>query len=207
MSTHRAPAGLGTALRAGLRWLYRTAQPPDALVARSGATLRTRDRTLRFVPVSAATGTPLIVVDLLDIHWRARALSPPLNALPTDELPSLATELAALGIPAAARHYHPITGTIVLDVPAHPTLVAAVRRHDLLRDAGNACGRPAEEHGRAIWPHLEDADTEPAMTDAPMTRTPRRVRASRRSGPHRATMAEHRDTAARSRRPQRIRPP
>jgi hypothetical protein len=46
---------------------------------------------LRFVPINSS-GNPLIVVDLLDVHWGIGSFSPPLNALPPDELPSLATE-------------------------------------------------------------------------------------------------------------------
>jgi hypothetical protein len=69
----------------------------------------------------------LIVVDLLGVHRAVSTFSPPLNSLPLDELPSLARELAALGIPSSAQHCHGITGTIV---PAHPTLVDAVCRYD-----------------------------------------------------------------------------
>jgi hypothetical protein len=62
-----APPSIDAALSAGLRWLYVTVQPADALVERRGATIKTGDRSLRFVPVSS-TGNPLIVVDLLGVH-------------------------------------------------------------------------------------------------------------------------------------------
>ena len=80
-----APPTLDAALRAGLRWLYATEQPPDALVERRGAKITTAQRSLRFVPASSS-GNPLLVVDLLDVHWGIGSFSPPLNALPPDEL-------------------------------------------------------------------------------------------------------------------------
>jgi hypothetical protein len=83
--------------------LYATEHPPEALVERRGAKITTAERSLRFVPISSS-GNPLIVVDLLDVHWFISSFSPPLNALPPDESPSLATELAALGVPAGAQH-------------------------------------------------------------------------------------------------------
>ena len=166
MSAIEQPTYIAEALAAGLRWLYATAQPTDALVECRGARINTADRSLRFVPVSA-TGNPLVVVDLLDVHWGISSFSPPLNSLPVDELPSLARELAMLGIGPGAQHYHGITGTIVLDVPAHPSLIDAVRRYDRgcprhetqlceapVRDGGKGCSWHADGHRRAIWPHI-----------------------------------------------------
>ena len=159
-----APSSLDGALRAGLCWLYATEQPPNAVVERRGAKITTAARSLRFLPISA-TGTPLIVVDLLTVHWGTGALSPPLGALPPDELPSLAAELAAIGILAAALHYHGITGTIELDAPAHASLIEAINRnhrgcpyhHSLvcdapMRDGGKSCSWLAEGRRAAIWP-------------------------------------------------------
>ena len=79
-----APPSLDSALCAGLHWLYATEQPTDAIVERRGAKLITAERSLRFVPISASAN-PLIVVDLLDVHWAISAFSPPLNALPAAE--------------------------------------------------------------------------------------------------------------------------
>ena len=168
ITTAAAPPSLDAALRAGLHWLYATVQPPDAVVERRGAKLTTADRTLRFVPISA-TGNPLIVVDLLDVHWGVSAFSPPLNALPPDELPVLATALAAFKIPSGAQHYHGITGTVVLDTPAHTTLIDAVHRYDRgcprhetrlceapLRHGGKSCTWHADGHRRAIWPAIAE---------------------------------------------------
>lgn len=166
-----APPTLESALRAGLRWLYATKQPSDALVERRGAKLITAERTLRFVPVSA-DGNPLIVVDLPAVHWGVGNFSPPLNALPPNELPTLADELAELGIATSALHYHGITGAIALDVPAHPSLQEAVRRYDRgcpwhhtqvceapIRDGGQGCPWHADGHRRAIWPAIATDDT------------------------------------------------
>jgi hypothetical protein len=72
------PPSLDAALRAGLRWLYGTEQPPGAVVERRGPKITTAERSLRFVPISA-NGNPLIVVDLLDVHWAVGGLSPPLT--------------------------------------------------------------------------------------------------------------------------------
>lgn len=162
-------ATLELALHAGLRWLYATEQPSEALVERSGAKITTAERVLRFVPLSVG-GNPLIVVDLLTVHWGLGELSPPLNALPADELPTFASELAELGIPTSALHYHGITGTITLDVPAHPSLQEAVRRYDRgcpwhhthvcdapVRDGGKGCPWHADGHHRAIWPTITAA--------------------------------------------------
>lgn len=169
-TTVGAPPSIDAALAAGLRWLYATVQPADALVERRGARFETAGRSLRFVPISA-TGKPLIVVDLLDVHWERGSFSPSLNPLPPDELPSLATELASLGIPSNAQRYHGVTGTIVLDVPVHHTLIAAVLRYDRgcprhdtqlcdtpVRDGGWACTWHADGHRRAIWPHFHIGD-------------------------------------------------
>jgi hypothetical protein len=161
-----APPSIDAALRAGLRWLYATEQPPEALVERRGAKITTAERSLRFVPISSSAN-PLIVVDLLDVHWGIGAFTPPLNALPPDELPNLATELAALGAPAGAQHYHGITGTIALRSPAHPSLIEAVHRYDRgcprhdtqlceapVRHGGKGCRWHSDGHRRAVWPHI-----------------------------------------------------
>lgn len=167
---------LQAALVAGVRWLYRTVQPPAALVERRGARLTVGDRVLRFVPISAS-GTPLIVVDLRSIRWGLGAASPRLNALGPDELPALVTGLEALGVPSTAVSYHRLTGTVALETAAHPSLVAAVHRFDHgcpyhrsqvceapLRDGGQACPWHRDGHRVAIWPHLGDDEPGPSRT-------------------------------------------
>jgi hypothetical protein len=151
-------------LSAGLRWLYGTVQPDTALVEPRGACLTVTGRRLRFLPLSTA-GTPLIVVDSNAVHWAAGPTSPALNTLPATELPCLACELAALRIPAGRHHYHSLTGTIVLDSPAHCSLRAAVERYarGCPRHHGVGCAAAAGNGGQsctwraagrraAIWP-------------------------------------------------------
>ena len=151
-------------LCAGLRWLYGTVQPDDALVEPRGVCLAASGRRLRFVPVATA-GTPLIVVDTDVARWGAGPISPALNTLPATESPCLAAELAALGIPAGRQHYHSLTGTIVLDAPAHCSLRAAVaryargcpRHHSATCDAptgdgGHCCAWRTAGRRAAIWP-------------------------------------------------------
>jgi hypothetical protein len=152
-----------------------------ALVERRGAKITTAERSLRFVPTSSS-GNPLIVVDLLDVHWGIGSFSPPLNAVPPDELLSLATELAALGVPACAQHYHGITGTIALDsprapqpagggAPLRPGLPSA--RHSTVRSAGTArrkvvqlaCRRPPPS---CLAPHRSRGRRR-TMISAPLT--------------------------------------
>ncbi|MBV8860543.1 MAG: hypothetical protein JO259_01590, partial [Mycobacterium sp.] len=151
-------------LSAGLRWFYRTVQPDNALVEPRGACLTVSGRRLRFLPICAA-GSPLIVVDADLLRWGADSSAVALNTLPAEELPCLADELAALGIPAGRQHYHSLTGTIALDAPAHSSLRAAVHRYargcaqhhsvacDVpIRDGGPSCSWRAAGRRAAIWP-------------------------------------------------------
>jgi hypothetical protein len=151
-------------LCAGLRWLYGTEQPDNALVDYRGARLTVTGRRLRFLPVSAV-GTPLIVVDADFLRWGADTTSVALNTLPGNELPCLARQLTTLGIRAGQQHYHSVTGTIALDAPAHPSLRRAVQRHvrgcprhhsvvceAAMRDGGQSCAWRAEARRAAIWP-------------------------------------------------------
>lgn len=167
---------LQAGLVAGVRWLYGTVQPPAALVERRGARLTVDDRVLRFIPIGAS-GTPLIVVDLRSIRWGLVEASPRLNALGPDELPALVTGLEGLGVPSAAVSYHRLTGTVALEIAAHPSLVAAVHRFDQgcpyhhsqvceapLRDGGQACPWHRDGHRAAIWPHLGDDEPAPSTT-------------------------------------------
>lgn len=168
-----APLSIDVVLAAGLRWFYVTARPADAVVERRGACMKTADRVLRFVPVSA-TDNPLIVVDLLDVHWG-------LSSEPTTELTApqriaiLGTELATLRIPSSAQHYLGITGTVVLDAPAHPSLVQVLcctplrprlsptrqpgLRSPRVRDGGRGCTWHVDGHRRAIWPLIDANQT------------------------------------------------
>lgn len=166
IAEHPGMPSVDAAVAAGLRWLYDTVQPPTALIDRRGAELHAGNRTVRLVPISSS-GTPLIVVDIVNVHWGPHPTSPPLNGLPLDELPSLTTELAALGIASTAHHYHATTGTIALEVPAHASLLAAVHRYARgcpshrgplcdasARIGGHGCTWRTDGSRAAIWPQL-----------------------------------------------------
>lgn len=150
--------GFLAALGAGLRWLYSTEQPANALVERGGVRIATAERIVRFLPVGI-DGDPLIIVDA--------AGGPASGVLPEAELPSLAGRLGALGVATQLWHYHGTTGTIVLASPAHPTLRAAVDRfsrgcpwhHSQVCDApvsagGQGCTWHLDGHKAAVWPHV-----------------------------------------------------
>jgi hypothetical protein len=151
-------------LCAGLRWLYGTVQPDNALVDCRGACLTVTGRRLRFQPVSTA-GTPLIVVDADFLRWGVDTTSVALNTLPGNELPCLTRQLATLGIRPGQQHYRRLTGVIALDAPAHPSLRAAVQRYArgcprhhsvvcdaAMRDGGQPCTWRAEGRRAAVWP-------------------------------------------------------
>ena len=169
MTVTAEPLSIQAGLCAGLRWLYGTVQPDDALVEPRGAQLTASGRRLRFVPVATA-GTPLIVVDTDVTRWAPGPISPALNTLPAAESPWLAAELAALGIAAGRHRYHSLTGIVVLDAPAHCSLRAAVARYarGCPRHHSATCGAPTGAGGHscawraagrraAIWPdHVVD---------------------------------------------------
>jgi len=164
MTASAGQVSIEAGLCAGLRWLYRTAQPDNALVDCRGARLTVTGRRLRLLPVSTA-GTPLIVVDADLLRWGAHTTSIALNTLPVNELPGLARQLAALGIQPGQQHYRRLTGVIALDVPAHPSLRAAVERYargcprhhvagcdGSMCDGRQPCAWRAEGRRVAIWP-------------------------------------------------------
>lgn len=151
--------GIEASLCAGLRWLYRTVQPDHALVEPCGAHLSALTGRLRVVPLGAA-GTPLIVVDADLPRWGAGYHCVALNPLPANGLTELAGQLAVLGVPGQAQHYHRLTGVLALDVPAHPSLRAAVQRyargcphhHGALCGRATSCAWRTEGRRAAIWP-------------------------------------------------------
>lgn len=154
------------ALTAGLHWLYHTEQPAQALVERCGVRITVPTRSLRFLPIGD-DGTPLIIVDA-HMPRRAPACSSPAPCtLPKAELAALADELTTRGMPPARWHYHGSTGTMVLSIPPHQTLRAAVDRyshgcpwhHSLICDApvgsgGQACPWHINGHNAAAWPSI-----------------------------------------------------
>ena len=161
---------LHAALSVGLRWLYATEQPSDALVEPGGARLAAVGRHLRFLPLGVDSGNPLIVVDADIPHWVPVNSGTPLCSLTRAELDTMAEELDAMGLKPGQWQCHPVTSTIVLYTPACASLRAAVTRytagcpyhHNLvcdapIKDGGQACLWHTRGHRAAIWPQLTDA--------------------------------------------------
>ncbi|MDO3013273.1 hypothetical protein P5V34_04635 [Mycobacteroides abscessus subsp. abscessus] len=170
-NTSLARITLDAALSVGLRWLYTTEQPTDALVEPSGARLAAVGRHLRFLPLGGHDGNPLIVIDAVIPHWVPVNSGPPLSTLTRAELDTVAEELANIGVKPSQWQCHAITSTIVLKTPAHPSLRAAVDRYragcpyhrSLVCDApvgcgGHGCPWHAAGHDRARWPQLTETD-------------------------------------------------
>ncbi len=164
MTTTLRHTSIEQALTAGLRWLYHTEQPEQALVERCGVRITVPARSLRFLPIGDG-GAPLVIVDADLPRWTPTCRSAGPCTLPEAELTALADELTKRGLPPASWHYHGSTGTVVLSLPAHPTLRAAVDRyshgcpwhHTLVCDApvsvgGQACPWHINGHNAAAWP-------------------------------------------------------
>lgn len=120
------------ALQAGLTWLHHIPQPPTALIDHRGLPLRTtNNRTLRFV-AAGPQGKAVIALDVTRLTWKnnGKELIPTDRIGPT-ELTDLTTLLRTLNTRVMATYNgHPtITGTLLLQRPAHPTLTAAITRY------------------------------------------------------------------------------
>lgn len=176
MTTSLAHTSFSAALNAGLAWLYSTVQPTDALVERGGVRMTTAERIVRFLPIGP-NGAPLIVLDAQLPRWSPSTTRTPLVVLPETELRTVADQLATLGVSAHHWEYHRTTGTVVLSAPAHPTLLAAVRRfsqgcpwhHSTVCDApisagGHGCRWHTDGHNAAIWPRTTGCSCRPAVT-------------------------------------------
>lgn len=117
-------------LRAGLAWLFDTAQPDGAIVQHHGhASAVTGSRFYGFCPAGHA-GRPIITVDVAGVHWL------PVedrwsDTLHPGEVEQLAAALTALGRhPVDSWNGHPTpTGSVELDDPIHPALAAATARY------------------------------------------------------------------------------
>lgn len=180
MTGSLAQASLEAALWAGLRWLYLTEQPDDALVEHRGARIGAVGSHLRFLPTTAH-GNPLIVVEADSARWEPTNHATTPTDLTSVELSTITSELIAAGAHPGTWQSHTITSTIVLGTPAHPTLRAAVARyaagcpyhHDLvcdapIKDGGQACPWHTRGHQAAVWPQLTDADiAAAALSDHP----------------------------------------
>lgn len=129
------PDTLATVLDTGLGWLYDTVQPDDAHATHHGIVLRLPDanRIYGFYPESTLK-RPVVVADVAKVEWidnGPNRLKTPANPIEPDELKALAVELERRGfLVQDAWNGHPgITGSVGLDRPAHPTLLAAVDRY------------------------------------------------------------------------------
>lgn len=123
-------------LRAGLGWLYDTAQPDDAVLHHLGVTAPTVGaRQLRFCPTQAVGGSLATVsIDVPSECWQHNDPSDPqriTSVLAPAELLELATALTAAGYRVKSTwNGHPyVTGSVGLDDPPHPTLADAVGRY------------------------------------------------------------------------------
>lgn len=167
MRTTLAAPTLSAALDAGLRWLYSTEQPDNALVERCGVRIISGDRIVRFLPVGVE-GNPLIILDAHIPRWSPRPTAVGIGTLPECELASVAGQLRELGVSSSRWHYHSTTGTIVLASLAHASLRAAIDRlsagcpwhHSQVCDApigvgGQGCTWHADGHNAAVWPSVE----------------------------------------------------
>jgi hypothetical protein len=118
-------------LAEGLAWLYTTVQP-DGAIADHGPTLAAGARAYTFHP-TGPTGAPVVVVTVQQPRYEQRDGDVALvNPLGDGETAEVAEALAELGVRVVDRppggHE---TASVSLAEPAHPTLLAAVRRcHD-----------------------------------------------------------------------------
>jgi hypothetical protein len=124
-----APEEIIPTLRSGLRWLYRSTQPDDAIVTHLGLYLPAlATRHFSFIP-RGYHGHPVITVQVVEPRYRDDA--PPANPLAPGELEDLARVLADLGVEVDGTwNGHPgVNGSLRLAEPCHPTLADAVNRY------------------------------------------------------------------------------
>lgn len=165
MTTTLAVPTFSAALDAGLRWLYATEQPGNALVERCGVRMVAGDRLVRFLPVGV-DGNPLIILDARP-RWKPVTTAPGIGILPESELGAVVAQLRALGVETNHWQYHTTTGMIMLSILAHPSLRAAIERfsigcpwhHSQVCDApisagGQGCTWHPEGHNAAVWPSV-----------------------------------------------------
>lgn len=132
---HDAALGLemGEALDRGLEWLFRTEQPPGAIVSHHGDSLPVTDnRRLSFIPQGSADGrSPVVVLDVARPHRRNATPARPLDhwGLAPQELDTLAGLLAARGYRVSSRWngFPSTSGSVALGAAVlHPGMKAAL---------------------------------------------------------------------------------
>ncbi|MUL61192.1 hypothetical protein B5P44_01165 [Mycobacterium sp. CBMA 213] len=118
------------ALVAGLRWLFDTPQPSDAIVHHLGDRLPSAaNRLLRFIPDQGA-GLAAISVQVTRVRFSTNSRVP-LNPLYPGEIAALAELVDDLGVPVRGTWGgNPSQfGGVVLDARAHASLASAVDRY------------------------------------------------------------------------------
>lgn len=116
-------------LTAGLAWLYDTTQPDGAGITHHGVTSPKVDgRRYQFIP-QGAHNRPVVVVDVAEPKYPNDPNLPILNPLGGQaEMDAYTVVLRELGAEVATTwNGKGETGSLGLALPAHPSLVAAVR--------------------------------------------------------------------------------
>lgn len=119
-------------LAAGLTWLYDTDQPDGAILQHHGLSNGDQHRGYRFIPQGYGA-RPVVVVDVIEQEWDGTGDSYRcLNSLGRGEAADLAALIDSFGVPVASRWNGApgsVTASIGLELPARPSLVAAVSRY------------------------------------------------------------------------------
>lgn len=122
-------------LAAGLRWLYGTEQPADAVLSHHGISVSDPDaganRWYSFVP-SGALQRPVVVVHVSRPEWAGTGTGMyPANPLDVDELVAVQLDLATLDVVVHGtwNGFPGHSGSVGLTRPARPSLLAAVDRY------------------------------------------------------------------------------
>jgi len=125
-------SSIDSALTAGLRWTFETDQTASAIIHHHGAHLHVpaENRTLRFIPIGAE-GRVVVVLEVATVVPASSPQLPPTNPLRDGELEQLHDLLQERGFSVAdSWNGHPyVTGSVALDRPAHPGLIASVLRY------------------------------------------------------------------------------
>ena len=132
----------------GLHWLHTVAQPDTAIINPRLGAIIVNGHALRFVPI-AWGGSAAIILEVADVHWGLTG--GPLNPLPLDTIGDIARLIRACGDTVSDIHCAtaPVTATLQIQQPPHPTLRAAAERY--LRGCpvhhSRRCGLPPNRGG------------------------------------------------------------
>lgn len=109
----------------GLRWLYDTEQPPTAIAHTGSQALPSAGgHTLRFIPRGHPGGTVIRIE-----HTHPTTAPSPLAPAERDAFVSLLDDLD-IDLARSWTEYPGASGCFALHAPAHPTLCAAMARHE-----------------------------------------------------------------------------